>query len=109
MRSKWLGRVSGVATSINKTKQNCGGIFSLFLTGVGVYVGAYVCIRTHTHTLHVRYSDVSPGVRTRHLESPKNPGGLHLGIYVFVYVYKVHMYINMLGGGKRSLTNCLFL
>jgi len=53
-----------VATSINKTKQNCGGIFSLFLTGVGVYVGAYVCIRTHTHTLHVRYSDVSPGVRT---------------------------------------------
>ena len=25
----------------------------------------------HTHTLHVGYSDVSPGVGTRHLESPE--------------------------------------
>ena len=68
-----------------------------------------VCIRTHTHAIHVGYSDVSPGVRTRPLEGPKNPGGLNLGIYVFVYVYKVHMCIYMLGGGMRSWTNCFYL
>ena len=28
-----------------------------------------VCVYAHTHTLHVGYSDVSPGVGTRHLES----------------------------------------
>ena len=27
-------------------------VSSLSLTRVGVYVGVYVCIRTHTHTLH---------------------------------------------------------
>jgi len=27
-------------------------VSSLFLTRVGVYVGACVCIRTHIHTLH---------------------------------------------------------
>jgi len=42
------------------------------LTGLGVYVGVCMYIRTHTHTLHVDYSDVSPGVGTRHLEGPKN-------------------------------------
>jgi len=39
------------------------------------------------------YSDVSPGVRMRHLEGPKNPDGLNLDIYVFVYVYNLHMCI----------------
>ena len=32
------------------------GVFSvssLVLTRVGVYVGVCVCIRTHTHTLHI--------------------------------------------------------
>ena len=57
-------------------------VFSLFLTGVKVYVGVCVCIRTHTHKLHVGYCDVSPGVGTRHLDSPKNPSGLKLGIYL---------------------------
>ena len=47
------------------------------------------------------YSDVSPGVGMRHLQGPKNPDGLNLGIYVFVYVYKVHMRMYMLGGGAR--------
>ena len=60
------------------------GVFSvssLSLTRVGVYVGVCVCIRTHTHTLHRwGYSDVSTGVGMRHLEGPKNPDGLNLGI-----------------------------
>ena len=48
-------------------------------------------IHTHTHTLHVGYSGVSPGVGTRQLESPKNLTGLNLGISVFVHVYKMCM------------------
>jgi len=65
---------------------------SLFLTRVGVCV----CIRTNTHTLHeVLGLSVSPGFRTRHLEGPKNPDGLNLSIYVFVYhgVQSTHVYI----------------
>ena len=41
------------------------------LTRVRVYVGVFACIRTHTHTAQIRYSDVSPGVGMRHLEGPK--------------------------------------
>ena len=83
-------------------------VSSLFLPRVGVYVCVSVCIRTHTHTLY-RCSDVSPGVGMRHLEGPKNPDGLNLGIHIFVYVYKVHICIYRLGGGMRSWTNCFFL
>ena len=83
-------------------------VSSLFLTQVGVYVCVKVCIRTHTHTLH-RCSDVSPGVGMRHLEGPKNSDGLNLGIHIFVYVYKVHMCMHMLGGGMRSWADCFFL
>jgi len=43
------------------------------------------------------------------LEGPKNPDGLNPSIYVFVYMYKVHMCMYMLGGGMRSWTNCFFL
>jgi len=69
-----------------------------------------VCVytHTHTHTAQMGYLDVSPGVGMRHLEGPKNPGGLNLGIHMFVYVYKVHMCICMLRGGMRSWTNCFF-
>jgi len=44
----------------------------------------YVCVyaHTHTHTAQMGYSDVSPGVGMRHLEGPKNPDGLNLGIYM---------------------------
>ena len=68
-----------------------------------MYVGAGVCIRTHTHTAHMG-TRMSPGVGMRHLEGPKNPDAINLGIYVFVYVYKVHtgMCMYMLGGGMRS-------
>jgi len=66
-----------------------------------------VYTRTHTHTAHVGYSGVSPGVGMRHLEDLKNPDGLNLGICVFVYVYKVHMCMHMLAGGMRSWTETL--
>ena len=75
----------------------------------------YVYTHTHTHcTESVGYSDVSPGVGMRHLEGPKNPDGLNLGIYTHSYttsVYrgKVHMCMYMLGGGIRSWTDCFFL
>ena len=39
----------------------------------------------------MRYSIVSPGVGMKQLEGWKNPDGLNLGIYVFVYAYKVHI------------------
>jgi len=54
------------------------------------------------------YSGVSPGVKMRHLDGPNDPDGLRLGIYVFVYVYKVHMCIYMPEGGIRSWTSCFF-
>ena len=73
-----------------------------------MHVVVSMCIRIHQNTLHVGYSDVSTGARTRHLEGPKNADGLNLGIYVFVYVYKVHMCIYMLGGGMSSWNNCFF-
>jgi len=51
-----------------------------------------MCVYTHTHTHTARrVLDVSPGVGVRHLEGPKDPDGLNLGICVFVYVYNVHM------------------
>ena len=68
-----------------------------FLQGVDVYV-LCVCVYAHTHTLHVGYSDVSPGVGTRHLESPKE---IQMycsdSIHIYRAVYEVHMYIYMLG------------
>jgi len=67
-----------------------------------MYVGVCGCTRTHTHSLKDGYSVVNPRVGMRHLEGPKNPNGLNLGIYVFVFVYKVHMCMYMLGGGVRS-------
>jgi len=76
-------------------------VFSIFNGGS---VCGCVCVytHTHTHTTHMGYSVVSPGVGMRHLEGPQNLDGLNLAIYVFVYVYKVHMCMYMLGGGMRS-------
>ena len=57
-----------------------------------------VCVRAHAHTLHVEYSDVSPGVGTTHLDSPEE---IQIycsdSIYIYCAVYEVHMYIYMLG------------
>jgi len=69
----------------------------------------YVCVYAHTSHIAHEVLDVSPGVETRHLEGPKNPDGLSLGEYVFVYVYKVHMCTYMLGGAMRSEVTTLFL
>jgi len=83
-------------------------VFSI-LTRVGVYVGVCVYTHTHTQTAQMGYLDVSPGVGMRYLEGPKNSDGLNFGIFVFVYVHKVHMCMYMLGGVLRSWTNCFFL
>ena len=85
-------------------------VFSIFNAGGNVCGCRCVYTHTHTrtHTAHKGYSDVSPEVRMRHLQGPRNPDGLNLGIHVFVYVYKVHMCMHMLGGGMRSWTNCFF-
>ena len=81
-------------------------VFSIFNAG-GSICGC-ICVYTHTgtntHTVKMGYSDVSPGFGTRNLKGLKNPDGQNLGIFIFVYVYKVHMCIYMLGGGMRSWT-----
>ena len=74
--------------------------------GESVFGCMCVYAHTHTHTLHVGYQDVSPGVGTRHLEGLKNSGGLNLGVYSSVYLYKVLTFKYMLGGGMRSWTAC---
>ena len=72
-------------------------VFPHFLQGVDVYV-LCVCVYTHTHTLHVGHSDVSPGVGTRHLESPEEFQMYSSDrIHIYRAVYEVHMYIYMLG------------
>jgi len=83
-------------------------VFSIF--NVGGSVCGCVCVYTHTstHTAQMGYLDVSPGVGMRHMEGPKNPDGLNLGIHIFVHVYKVHICIYMLRGGMRSWTNFFF-
>ena len=93
----------------NMKKNRALSVFSLFLDeGRSVCKCVCVCIRSHTHTLQVGYLHVSPGVGMRHLGSPKNPDGLNLGRHVFVYAYKVHMYICMLRIGMNSWTDCFF-
>jgi len=68
-----------------------------------------VYTHTHTHTAHIGYLVVSPGVGMRHLEGLKNPDGLNIDIHIFVHVHKVHMCMYMLGGEMRSWTDCFFL
>ena len=47
-------------------------VFSIFNAGGSVCGCMFVYSRAHTHTAHVGYSFVSPGVGMRHLDSPKN-------------------------------------
>jgi len=67
-------------------------VFSIFNAGGSVCGCVCVYTHTHTHTTQIGYWDVSPGVGMRHLEGLKNPDGPNLGIYIFVYVYKVYIY-----------------
>ena len=60
-----------------------------------MYVCLCVCVRTHAHTLH-KCLDVSPGIGMRHLEGPKNPYELNLGIHIVTR----HC---MKGGSRRIL------
>jgi len=96
-------------------RRNDRGVVCVFsILKAGGSVCGCMCVYTHWHSqtnTAQGYSDMSPGVGMRHLEGPKNPDGLNLGIYIFVYVYKVHMCMYMLGGGMRSWTvaNCFFL
>jgi len=70
----------------------------------------HVCVYAHTYThctdgvlgCEPRSRDETPG-------GPEESEWTNLGIYIFVYVYKVHMCMYMLGGGMRSWTNCFFL
>jgi len=74
-----------------------GSVSLFFLQGVDEYV-LCVCVYTHAHTMHVGYSDVSPGVGTRHLESPEEIQMYGSdSIHTYRAVYQVHMYIYMLG------------
>ena len=62
-----------------------------FLQGVDVCV-LCVCVYTHAHTLHVGYLDVSPGVGTRHLESPEEiQMCCRDSIHIYHAVHKVYM------------------
>ena len=67
-------------------------VFSIFNAGGSVCGCMCVYTHTHTHTAHIGYSDMSQGVGMRYLEGLKNPDGLNLGIYVFVYVCKAGMH-----------------
>jgi len=68
-----------------------------------------VCMYANAHTLHVGYSDESPGVGTRHLESPEE---IQMycsdSIHIYRAVYEVHMYINA-GLQVEFWTNWLFV
>jgi len=56
-----------------------------------------MCVYTHTHT-HYTHGVLGSPAGPEESGGPKNPDGLNLGIYDFVYVYKVHMCMYMLGG-----------
>jgi len=55
-------------------------VFSTFKAGGSVCRCMWVYTHKHTHTAQMGYLVVSPGVGMRHLEGPKNPDGLNLGI-----------------------------
>ena len=53
----------------------------------------WACVCEYAHT-HARCTDgvldASPGIGMRYLEGLKNPDGLNLGIYVFVYMCYIY-------------------
>ena len=77
----WRGRSFSTEGRIDVLSE-----FRYFFNARGSVRG-YVCVNTHTHTpaAQTGYSDESPGIGMRYLEGLKNPDGLNLGIYVFVF------------------------
>jgi len=68
----------------------------------------YVCVCAHTHT---HCTDRVLGCEPRSRD--ETPGGPEESrwtksrhTYIFVYVYKVHMCMYLLGGGMRSWIDC---
>ena len=67
-----------------------------FSQRVDVYL-LCACVYAHAYTLYVGYSDDSPGVGTRHLESPEEiQMYCRDSIHTYRAVYEAHMYIYML-------------
>ena len=62
-------------------------VFSIFDAGGSVH--GYMCVYTHTRT-HTAYGvlDASPGVRTRHLEGPKNLDGKYVFVYENIFSFR---------------------
>jgi len=80
-------------------------VFILFLDARGSVCGC-ICMYTHIHT-HCTWGTLTWAQgRDKTLEGPEESRWTDLGIYVFVWMYKVHMCIYMLRGGIRSWTNC---
>jgi len=69
-------------------------VSSLFLMRVGVYVGVCGCIRTHTHTSQMGYSDVRPRSRD---ETPGGPEESRWTeswhTYIRICVQSTHVYV----------------
>ena len=81
-------------------------VSSLLLTQAGVYVGVCVYIRTHIHTLHMAYSDVSLGVRTRHLEPKESRWIKSRHICLRISVQRTHVYVYV--GRQDEIRDLLF-
>jgi len=92
-------------------RKDRGVVYVFSILNAGGSVCGCMCVYTRTHTALCTDGvlSASPGVGMRHLEGPKNPNGLNLGILIVVYVCKVHVCMYMLRGGMRSWTNCIFL
>jgi len=102
IRTLWRALVAwrGGLFSIEGETETLSFVFSIFdAARVGVYVGVHM--HTHTHTAH-EVLNLSSGVGTRHLEGPKNLDGLNFAKHTFIYVYKVHVCMYVLGGGMKS-------
>jgi len=93
---------SNINSIIRRKDRGVVCVFSIFNPGGSVCGCMRVYTHTHTHTAQMGYSVVNKGVGMRHLEGPKNTDGLNLGIYVFMYVYTIHMCMYMLEGEMRS-------
>ena len=73
-----------------------------------MWVYACVYARTHTHCIDGLLV-CEPRSRDETHGGPEESRWTKSLIHIFVYVYKVHMCMYMLGGGMRSWTNCFFL